>query len=772
MRTKGAALTALLWWSGVAEAAPARVAYVLDGPEDAPLVELFAASIASVGGDVAAEPQIFTGDWTLAGVDAALDAAYAARPDVVMALGLVGSARALHRDKVKIPTIAPWVLDPNMQGLTGPPPANVYPVQVHSGVFRDARTLADVSGADDIGFLIDQAYLQLLQIDPISAPRVFSVGDDPLATVAGIPDAVNGVVVTFLPRLDPDQTTALAHALTERGIASFTELGPKGVEAGFLVSQVEIGDATPIARRAALLTVDVLAGRRPGVASWTTIDPGELVLNGATMAALHVSPSYDVLLQARFVDAVEDDIPSESLDQVVALTVAESPRLAARREEVQASRTEIIRGVSNWLPSVEASVTTQLIDPNYSSVSYGQVAPAMLVGTAKVSQLLYDDKARVLIPINQRRQAAEVAAYDAEALDAVAEVCSAYVDALRAEALLEVRQTDIVQVRSSLQTARVRVSVGDASEAEVARWEAELARARSGLVEAFVTRMIARWRVNQLLGRDPETPFRPDPAEAQRLLDRTQTDPLGSQLSDPAHFQAMVDALVELGVHDSPEIAQLDLGISAQDVWLQATRRAYFIPTFGAQFETSWKMWRSDNGDPYILSVDIDPIGTQEFAFPVQPRAYWTAGIQASIPLFSGRARDADRIEARHDLAALEHRRDQVEQAIALRVRAAAANLQGTWQNVRLSTEAVTGAERTLSWAQDAYGRGLATQIQVLDARQATLQTRLGAADARYRYLAAYLELLRATSTLDHPDRPVDRAAITARVLSLIEETP
>ena len=56
---------------------------------------------------------------------------------------------------------------------------------------------------------------------------------------------------------------------------------------------------------------------------------------------------------------------------------------------------------------------------------------------------------------------------------------TAYMDLMRTEALVRIRQDDVDLNRANLNVARLRHSVGAAGTAEIYRWEAQLAAARA-----------------------------------------------------------------------------------------------------------------------------------------------------------------------------------------------------------------------------------------------------------------------------------------------------
>jgi outer membrane protein TolC len=763
-----------MWCLLAVASAQERVAVVIDGTEALPGfdVEAVETAVQDLAGGMAIElpPElVFYGGWTRDGAADALTAAYAAKPDAVLTMGLLGSDAALSRASAPVPTVAPMVLDATLQANVGSTPSGVYTVALTPSFDRDLRALREIAGTDDIGLMVFQPYLELLPEgeEPAGFVQVVPTSSDLSETIARIGDGVEGVVVTPQPHLSEAEQRELAASLTAEGLASFTTQSEDVVALGYLAGFADGGASEAIVRRTALITLEVLRGRRPPPIKANSVDPGDIVLNAVTLDALALSVPHDVLIQARVIQSDEaSDGPVLDMRAAIDGALDASPELAAAQRDLEADRQDILRAWSNWMPQFDIGLGASFLDPAIADASFGTQVPTSVTGTATVQQLLYDEQARTNVPIQRALQEARVAAYVAQAQDLSVSVGTAYVDALRADALIDIRRNDLSQVRANLQAARVRVSVGDATTAEVARWESELANSRSNLVDAFVTRLQTRLRVNQLMGRAPDTPFETDPEFAQNALEVTSTSPIAPWMDDPESYGKLIDALVQVGLDAAPELRQIDHAIRSQKLFKGAAVRSYFVPQVAGQFQGVWNAYR-EQGEPIAIpGLDNLPIGQQ-------PDAYWSAGISLSLPIFPGMSREADIRQARESLASLAYQRAQVSLALELRIQSAAASNQGNYRRAMLAREALAGAERNLDWARDAYARGLATQVQLLEARAAWLNAQIGEADARFAYAATLLELQRSVAHMpDGSNTPADLTKRLREVLDTSGGTP
>src|SRR5262249_5307155 len=143
--------------SAQAQAREIRVGVVTDGPAGRAVFspEVIEREVRNVVGSdlsiVLPENKRFAGDWTRAGVNAALDRALADKQvDVVLPLGILGSHEAGHRTALTKPIIAPFVIDPMLQTFplvqgTSGRKNFTYVADFHS-VANEVKTFHDVVG--------------------------------------------------------------------------------------------------------------------------------------------------------------------------------------------------------------------------------------------------------------------------------------------------------------------------------------------------------------------------------------------------------------------------------------------------------------------------------------------------------------------------------------------------------------------------------------------------------------------------------------------------
>lgn len=703
--------------------ARAGVTIVVDGSQTAErLGPVLVEELLALDGDLGPEDiDLQFADWEADRADQLLDAALADRDrELVVAAGPLVSARALALEPPGKPVVAALSLS------EGPAPDGVTLMRLRTDLPEAAERLMHIIRSQSIGVALP-AHL----VEVIGVPLVVTASLD-----APLPE-VDGLLVGPLDALEPDVQAQLFARWTAAGIATLA-LGQPSIPPGAMGA---LGGDGPqgAARRIALTVVALRSGRTP-TPSDVILRQGDLSLSVAVMEELGISPPFDVLADAELV-GFEDSLPRIGMFDVIAEALERSPDLASTHEALLADDSAVATARANWLPSAEVEATASQLDPNLSSPFQSTTS---VQGDLTVSQLLFSDQAVANVGVQADLRRSRESELDVAEQDLAYDVGSAFIGVLRARALIGVRDSDMQRARSSLEVARDRQRAGDAPVSEVTRWEAEVASARAALVGAWTDFRNGMVQLNVLRGADPDALFVPEPPE---LLGETLAD----KLDNPAALDRMAARIAALSLVRSPELGQLGAASAAQARLLRLSKRAYVMPTVAAQGGVTWNAYQSERE-----SIEIPGMGALELGDT--PKAYWTVGASASLPLFEGGSRRATQVEAGHDLASLNRQQEQVELAIRSRVRVAVNVAHGAAWRAKLRAEAADAATRSLRGALDAYAAGAASQVTVTEARTSALQLQLSATDATYEATQGVLDLLRAAAalpSLDEPEAPL-----------------
>jgi outer membrane protein len=115
----------------------------------------------------------------------------------------------------------------------------------------------------------------------------------------------------------------------------------------------------------------------------------------------------------------------------------------------------------------------------------------------------------------------------------------------------------------------------------------------------------------------------------------------------------------------------------------------------------------------------------------------WSVGVQASIPIFNGFRTRGQVEQAQAELRLAEIQREQVRQGLEVELEAALGEFDAARAQIEARTATVGQAERTLELAELRFRSGLATQLDISNARLLLQQARVNEAQALYNYVNA-----------------------------------
>ena len=743
---------------------PCAVGVVFDGPWDlnAELRAGFEQEIAALAAPrftvvfPAAAQRV--ADWTLDGVRAAVEALLADPDvDVVLTYGPVSSSHAINRGGLPKPVVGTFVLDPEAQGfpiettaagerVSGVP--NLSYITFAGDRTDEIRRLREVAPFRRLTYLANEALLAAVPVLEANLRRgmeqvggeaeIVRVGTSIDAALAALSPATEAVYLTPQPQLPPGEFDRLVRALIDRRVPAFSYWGRSEVDRGLLASLYLDTDMRRLGRRAALHVQRILAGEDAGGLPVDFRRNRRLTLNMATARAIGVHPDWRVMTEAELLRNEPPNVARRlSLAAAAREAVAANLDLAAADRSVAAGRQAVRAARAARRPQVTASGGAETIDRDRAESSFGLQPVWTSAASFGVSQLLYSDGARARETIERHVQTSREQAREELRLDVAHGAAVGYLDVLRAKTFERVQRENLTLTRSNLELAQSRRRIGVARASEVVRWENQIANNRRAVIEAGAARSIAEIALNRLLHRPLEEPFATadvdldDPA----LLANAAT--VDAYVGNPFAFAIFRDFMTAEGLAQSPELGQLDAAIAAQERTVLAARRALWAPTVAA------------GGDLTALQTagGLDAIDPADVPFPItRPNALnWSVGVSASLQLFTGGARRAERTRAGEELDELRLARRATAERIEQRLRSVLHRAGASYAGIDLAADAADAARRNLALVTDAYEQGVLSILDLIDAQNAALVAEQSAATAVYDYLIDLMDAHRAS---------------------------
>lgn len=279
----------------------------------------------------------------------------------------------------------------------------------------------------------------------------------------------------------------------------------------------------------------------------------------------------------------------------------------------------------------------------------------------------------------------------------------AYLRAARAAASASARRADSVLAAELVRLAAAQKDAGVSAAIDLTRARTQLAVSAGLLIVAQNQSDRARLDLGRTLGLDPTTPL-------------VLTDTLSSGLA-AADVPAERDSAIARGIAARPDLhAEIARGVAARSTG--SAIAAERLPRLSLEGDVGV------NG-PTIPST----IFTRQIALAV------------SIPILDGFRREG-RLDEQHAIASVsELREHDLRQEIAAQVEAALIELRSVEAQLTIAAERMRLAEDELAQARERFAAGVAGNIEVINAQASLLQARDADIDARFGAAVARVAL-------------------------------
>jgi len=711
-------------------------------------------------------------DWTVGGVKRAIDRLLSdPQVNLIITLGILSSSEVCRRKQLPKPIIAPFVFDPELQGLplkkgaSGVP--NLNYVSSYKNLETDLKSFREILPFSQLTVLVDE----LLQNFPnvlheirkaansmdISV-TILTVGASVEPVFKKISSDTQAVYVTPLLRIVPEEFNGLVSYLNKNRIPTFSLWGREEVEKGLLASISPRADKSRLARRVALNVQRILLGEDAGSINVAFSRGEQFTINMATARMTGVYPPWGILTEAELLNEELEGIERQlTLQSAVHEAVKANLELAAEDRRVFAGEYLVREARSSLLPQFNLASQGLIIDEDRSEASFGRQPERTVSGSITARQIIYSEDAWANYHVQGYLQQSRMEEREALRLDIALDASTAYLNVLRATTSLRIQRENLKLTRANLERARVRQSIGVSSPAEVFRWESEIANNRRAVIASQARLQQSKNALNRLLHRPLKELFIVSETSLNDPLLLVSDRRFLEYVEDPKKFEVFGNFLVQEAFETAPELRQLDMSIAAQKRILLAANRAYWLPTFSFQSDVNELLAEGGSGkrDDSILS---------------QNDTEWSVGVFASFPLFSGGEKKATLNRTSEELLKLEIQRQAVAERIEERVRYAMQLTGASYPSIQLSRDAAEAAHKSLDLVKDAYARGSVSIITLLDSQYAFLVSDENAQNSVYDFLIDLMRVERSIGKFEFFLTQDDRKSFFQRLESFFKK--
>ena len=402
----------------------------------------------------------------------------------------------------------------------------------------------------------------------------------------------------------------------------------------------------------------------------------------------------------------------------VALAPEGSARIRLAEELVRQAQARADESRSALLPNISASVSDQSVTRNLESYGLGLNLPGLVFPKLVGPFTVFDARATASQSILnlgaiRRFQASQTGVRAAEterdsAQDLVrAEVARAYLEALRAEAVVEAAQSDVDLAEAMLKLASDQKAAGTGTGIEVTRASVQLAAEKQRLLVSRNERASAHLQLLRTMHLSLATRL-----ELAEKLSFVPAEPL-------TVAQALQVALVE------------------RADWQAQQKRAE-----AARLQLSAA--RYDRVPAVSLFADYGSIGSFDGKM-LPTRAY---GIAVQVPVFDGGRVDARRAQSASQQRQEEIRTEDLRAQIELEIRLALDALESAAAQLKTAEEGLVLARNEVAQAERRYRAGASAGLEVTDAQTRLERARENRISALFGCNIARINLAAATGTI------------------------
>ena len=692
------------------------------------------------------------GGWSIPGVTAALDTLLAS-PDVelIIAMGVVATNEVCHRKKLQKPVFGAFVVDDFLQKLPAEGGTsgvkNLNYINVQKRIVDEVKIFTEIAPFKKLTVIADDFELKALP-DVAAHIRVHAMEKgieadilgyeaDAAGTLAKLSPSTEAVFVTGLLRMPPEEFDKLVDGLNEKMLPSFSFWGMDDVQSGVLATMTPRSNIEHLARSVAVNILEVLRGEDAGSLP-VSFDGGQnLTINWTTAKAIEVYPKWDILTTAQLLNYKEVGTGRPlTLESAVNESVVANLDLKALDRAVASGMEDVKKSRSSLLPQIVLGTEAGIIDSDRARAAMGVEPEKSWTGSINAGQVLYSDKVWSGYTVQKHTQEALVENRETLRLDVMNIAAAAYLDVLRNQAVLNIQGDNLKLTRANLERSKVRVSVGAAGPEEVYRWESELANRMQELLRAESALLDVRGEMNRIMDRPLTEAFAPAEAGVQDPFPVIRDQRILAYLETPRKIRVLQDFLMAESLEISPELKAINAQLAAQKRVLTSSKREFWLPTFELRGSVVEMFDKGGDGSEY-------PTGTVD----VPDDTNWSVGVSATLPLFNGGERTAERRQAMEEIEKLNLERAAAAGRVSKRVLVAMSRVRASYPGIRLSKDAAESSANNLQLVTDSYVRGVLSIIDLLDAQNLALVAEQQSANAVYDFLTDLMDVQRAVGT-------------------------
>lgn len=679
--------------------------------------------------------------------------------DIIVTLGFLSSEAAIQLPTYPKPLIAGTILDKTFHNLslqsdnsTGI--SNFSYIESWIRIKEDMLSFAQMYQFNHLAIVIPQPLLdefkdirQSLTIDTKEFDISFVSAQANSNPLLQLPQEADAVVVFPLVQHSTSEIELFLAGLNQRGIPSLSISGPQYLELGATFTLTPQFTFQQLARQIALQVLKITEGDNlKDIPVITDSKERTLVINMESLRAMNQFPEWHTMANAILINVTEMPGNVMTLQQAIAMALENNLQGRIADQDLLMAQKDVQIARSNVLPQVEVSGTGAQISSNLAKASMGQRGEFTITGSASLKQVIYSEAAFANIAI--KKLAAENSQhYNRQTmLDVISKVSQDYIYLLFAKSNLQIKNENVYATLQNLEMAKAKEETGEGGISDVNRWTSELSLNKMELNNAEARYKSAMYQLNQTLNANI--------ASSIATIDSTtisESVVLNHELfasiferSDLTEKYA--DFLITQMQTWSPELKQLLTAGQIVDRKKAMHIRQMFVPElalFGGLDQTF---------------VRDGTYSNPELPIPLPPDDItWNVGVRISLPIFEGGRKRAETRRASIEQTKITWQKEELLSTLEQGIRSNVQLLKASYRDLDLSENAAKAASNNFEIVQDAYSQGMVSVVELIDAQNMMIQTRLKAKNVHFQYILDYIHTERLQGRFTFLEDPTEK---------------
>lgn len=418
--------------------------------------------------------------------------------------------------------------------------------------------------------------------------------------------------------------------------------------------------------------------------------------------------------------AVPASAQEYTLEKCLDIALEQSPAVGISRENLQSSRSDVLRSYANFLPNASLSFSAghAFIGPSQQVFVDAQGRPITPAGFNYESYsfqfqggLTLFDWGANFKTLNQAKHSAEASRYDLEYQKdfITAVVIREYYNLVRQKKLREVQEEDVKASARSLEQVEAFYNIGSRTKADYLQARVNLANSQLSLLNAENAEAIAQARLLSRLNM---------PLNTQLDIDESL-----AIVETEANLENEVEYML---LHRSDLLGSRERVQAAKNGVTAAQSGRY--PSLNGYFGYGWND-RAFPDDANFFKNDYS----------------WSVGVSLSYDIFNRFMDKTAIMNAKANRRIAEYNLQQSKLDAILDVKQIILNLEQAKERLTLSEETVTHAKENQRLAEERYRVGAGTILETIEASASLTAAQASLIEARIDYMVNKADLQRAT---------------------------